>query len=54
MKIRKGILKAGISLNGEIRILLDTAIENKQELIKQTLKIISSIKSANSNDKEIL
>ena len=54
LKMIKGIFQAGISQDGEIKILLAPTIENKQRIIEQTLKIISSIKSGNSNDKEIL
>ena len=45
LKTVKGILKAGISADGEIKILLDPKINNKQEIIEQALKIISSIKT---------
>lgn len=54
LKIVKGIFQAGISQDGEIKILLDPSIENKQRIIEQTLKIIASIKSGNSNEKDIL
>ena len=51
LKMVKGILQAGISQDGEIKILLDPSTENKKRIIEQTFKIISSIKSGNSNEK---
>ena len=40
----KGILKSGISPNGEIKFLLDAGIDNKQAVIEEAIKRILSIR----------
>lgn len=49
MKRIDGVLSGSISSNGKLKVVLDTTVKDKQEVIEKLLKTYSSIKEGDSS-----
>ncbi len=49
MKRIDGVLSGSISSNGKLKVVLDTTVKDKQEVIEEILKTYSSIKEGDSS-----
>lgn len=49
MKTIEGVLSGSISSNGKLKVVLDTTVKDKQEVIEKLLKTYSSIKEGDSS-----